>query len=261
MNVGIIGFGNMGRAIAAGLHRNRPETGLLVYDKDPAQTEGAAEVGARVCANPAEICEESDLLVIAVKPQNTDDLLTEFRDYTKNANVLSIVAGKTISYFRMGLGTNCVVRCMPNLAATIGKALVAITIPSDADDPLRSQSLEVATTMGTTVELPEELLAGVTGISGSGIAFVFAFVHALALGGTRAGLSYDIALRSSVEVLEGACALLKSSKEHPISLLSRVSSPAGTTVAGIKALEEGGFTAAVMEAVERAAARATELER
>jgi len=132
MKVGIIGFGNMGRAIASGLRRNQADSGLFVFDKEPGQAERASEFGAQVCRTPAEICSESELLVIAVKPQNTDDLLIEFRDHTKKSNVLSIVAGKSISYFRMGLGTNRVVRCMPNLAATVGKALVGITI-LDAD--------------------------------------------------------------------------------------------------------------------------------
>lgn len=260
MRVGIVGFGNMGRAIASGLHGKRPETELLLYDKVEIDSAEVAQIGARVCHRPAEICAESDLLVIAVKPQNTDDLLAEFHEHTGASSVLSIVAGRRIAYFREGLGTKRVVRCMPNLAATVGRALVGVTIPPQSDENLRSQALEVAAAMGSPIEVPEELLAAVTGISGSGIAYVFAFVHAMALGGTRAGLAYPTALRAAVEVLEGACGLLKGSDEHPISWLSRVASPAGTTIAGIKALEERSFTAAVMEAVEQAARRATELE-
>lgn len=261
MKVGILGYGNMGRAIAAGLRRNQPETEILVFDKVAAQTKDADRTaGVHVCTEARELCKQSDLLVVAVKPQNTDDLLVELREHSSKSSVLSIVAGKSISYFRIGLGTNRVVRCMPNIAATVGKALVGVTIPSDVDDTLRKRTIHVAEAMGTPVEVPEELLAAVTGVSGSGIAYVFSFIHALALGGTKAGLPYPIALRSAVQVLEGGCALLKSRGEHPISLLSKVTSPGGTTIAGIKALEEYSFTAAVMEAVERAAARAAELE-
>jgi len=251
----------MGKAIAAGLRKNQPATELLVFDKVADQTKEASAFGARISTHPEELCGESDLLVVAVKPQNTDQLLQDFRDYTSKSAVLSIVAGKTISYFRIGLGTNRVVRCMPNLAATIGKALVGITIPSEVDKTVRENALAVAASMGTAVEVPEELLAAVTGISGSGIAYVLAFIHALALGGTKAGLPYQTALSSAIAVLEGACGLLRSSEEHPVSLLSKVASPAGTTIAGLKALEERSFTAAVMEAVEQAAKRATELER
>ncbi|HUX21163.1 MAG TPA: pyrroline-5-carboxylate reductase [Spirochaetia bacterium] len=261
MKVGIIGFGNMGRAIATGLRHNEPETELFVFDKSTTQTKGAAEtVGAVVCTDLSSLCSRSDLHVISVKPQNTDDLLAELREFAAKLNVFSIVAGKSISYFRMGLGTNRVVRCMPNIAATVGKALVGMTIPSDADESLRTNAIRVAKAMGLPMEVPEELLAAVTGISGSGIAYVFAFVHALAMGGTKAGLPYPTALLSAIEVLEGAGALLKDSGEHPISLLSKVASPAGTTIAGIKALEEHAFTAGVMEAVEQAARRASELE-
>lgn len=262
MKVGIIGFGNMGRAIATGLRRNEPETELFLFDKLIAQTEASAEaLGAVVCTDLSSLCTQSDLIVISVKPQNTDDLLSELRPFSGKLNILSIVAGKSIAYYRMGLGTSRVVRCMPNIAATVGKALVGVTIPLDVDETLKTNSIRVAKAMGLPIEVPEELLAAITGISGSGIAYVFAFVHALAMGGTKTGLAYPTALRSAIEVLEGASALLKDSGEHPISLLSKVTSPAGTTIAGIKALEEHAFTAGVMEAVEQAARRATELER
>lgn len=260
MKVGIVGFGNMGRAIAAGLRRSDGKTELFVYDAVASQTGEAGSVGAKVCAAPAEICAACDLLVIAVKPQNVEQLVADFRAYTEGIQVLSIVAGRRISFFRAGLGTNQVVRCMPNLAATVGRALVGVTIPNDSDELLRSRALEVARAMGTPVEVPEEQLAAITGISGSGIGYVFSFVHALALGGTRAGLAYPTALRAAIEVLQGACTLLEGNGEHPISWLSKVTSPAGTTIAGIKALEEGAFTASVMEAVEQAAKRAAELE-
>ena len=109
--------------------------------------------------------------------------------------------------------------------------------------------------------IPEKLMAAITGLSGSGIAFVFHFVHALALGGVREGFPYPQALEHALDTIDGATALLRSTGDHPIAFESRVCSPAGTTIEGVKALEKGGFTDAVLEAVSASARRAHELER
>jgi pyrroline-5-carboxylate reductase len=262
MNVGIVGFGNMGRAVAAGLSRREENTPFVVYDTFPAAREAAQrDFGARVCTTPAELCAASDLIVLAIKPQNTEGFFFDFKEHTAHSRVLSVVAGRRIAYLRNGLGTNRVVRCMPSLAATVGLALVGVTIPADVDAELRRDALAVIHAIGTPVEVHEDLLAAITGISGSGIAYVFSFLHAMALGGVKAGLTYPVALTSALTVLKGAVALVENGGEHPISLLSKVASPAGTTIEGIDALERHAFTAAVMEAVERAARRAEELER
>jgi pyrroline-5-carboxylate reductase len=115
--------------------------------------------------------------------------------------------------------------------------------------------------LGTPLELPEKLMPAVTGVSGSGIAYVFAFLHGLALGGAKAGMPYDTSLDAALTTLEGAVAALRNRQEHPVALLSKVASPAGTTIEGIHVLEERGFTAAVMDAVVAAARRAQEMER
>ncbi|HUZ18127.1 MAG TPA: pyrroline-5-carboxylate reductase [Spirochaetia bacterium] len=262
MNLGIIGFGIMGRAIADGLRRSETSAQLFVYDKSESQTmEAQTRYGAFVCRTPAELCAKSELLLVAVKPQNTEELFVEFRELCSRMPVISIVAGRTISYFRSGLGTNRVVRCMPNIAATVGRALVGVTIPKGTDEAFRTLALTIIQAIGTPVEVPEEMIAAITGISGSGIAFVLAFLHAMSLGGTKAGLPYPTAQRAALAVLRGACELVESTGEHPISLLSKVASPAGTTIAGLSVFEERGVTSAVMEAVDAAARRAQELER
>ena len=124
---------------------------------------------------------------------------------------------------------------------------------------LREDALVLAAALGTALEIPEKLMSAMTGVSGSGLAFVFQFVHAMAQGGVAAGFDYQTALAVAVAGLEGAASLLKDGA-HPMELASRVTSPAGTTIQGVRALEKGGFTAAVMEAVEAAARKATEFE-
>jgi pyrroline-5-carboxylate reductase len=124
----------------------------------------------------------------------------------------------------------------------------------------RAEILELAAAAGSALEIPEKLMAMITGLSGSGIAFAFAFIHALAMGGVKTGLGYTQACDVAIQVVEGAAAVLRGTKDTPANLIAKVSSPAGTTIAGIEALEEAAFTAAVMRAVEQATSRAEELE-
>ena len=158
------------------------------------------------------------------------------------------------------LGTKQVVRYMPSLAAAVGKALVGVSLPDDANEYMRHTAERIAQALGTPLFVPEKLMPAVTGLSGSGIAFVFEFVHALCLGAVQAGMSYDAALTGAVTVLEGAAAALRENGEHPVALLSKVISPAGTTIAGVEQLHRHGFDAAVAAAVTAAADRARELE-
>jgi pyrroline-5-carboxylate reductase len=148
---------------------------------------------------------------------------------------------------------------MPSLAAVKGASLVGVSFHPAATPQMRDDSLTIAGALGAHLEIKENLMSAMTGVSGSGLAYVFSFVHAMALGGVAAGFDYKTALSVAVAGLEGAVSLLKDGT-HPLELASRVTSPAGTTIQGVRALERGGFTAAVMEAVEAAARRATELE-
>jgi len=173
---------------------------------------------------------------------------------------VSILAGTRIARLQEGLGTKQVARFMPNIAAVAGKALVGVSFAPEADPGFRADCLALAGAFGSTLEIPERLMAAMTGLSGSGLAYVFAFADAMALGGVAAGFDYATALRVAVETIESGAAMLRSAGAHPRELASRVASPAGTTIQGLRALERGGFAAAVMEAVEAAARRAQELE-
>lgn len=149
---------------------------------------------------------------------------------------------------------------MPNLAASAGASVVGVCFSKNAPEELKKAATDLASALGHPLLLAEKQMSAITGLSGSGIAYVFEFVHALAIGGVRNGIPYSESLEAALAVLEGAVAVLRESGVHPQEMVSRVCSPAGTTVEGIVALEEGGFTAAVIEAVTRAAERAAELE-
>lgn len=260
-SIGIIGYGNMGSAMAKGVREHFPKRAIFVAEPDPAKGESArVECGAELIDSPEELINRSQIILIAIKPQYLESVLPLYRPYSAGKAVISIAAGVKLDYFQEALETDQVVRFMPNLAAQVGKSLVGVSPAATCTPEFRAQALAVAEAVGGAVELPESSLAAFTGLCGSGIAYVFAFLHALALGGTKEGIAYPTSLEIALGTLEGACALVRESGEHPVSLLSKVISPGGTTIQGVDALEEGGFTAAVIDAVERAGRRARELE-
>jgi pyrroline-5-carboxylate reductase len=259
--IGIIGFGNMGEAFAAALRRMHPQLVITAFDVKPARLAAAApKLGIAVTADPAAVVAGSDLTIICVKPQDIAALMSALAPHSKGKQFVSILAGTRIQRFVESLGTPHVARFMPNIAAVVGKALLGVSFAPGADPAFRARCLSVAEAFGASLEMPERLMPAMCGLSSSGLAYVFAFADALALGGVAAGFDYPTALKVAVEALESAAAMLKSSPAHPRELISRVASPAGTTIQGLRALERGGFTAAVMEAVEAGARRAQEFE-
>ena len=259
-HVGIVGFGNMGEAIAAGLKRAEPKLGLLVMDPVEAKQRLATEqYGARLVADAKSMFDTADITVIAVKPQVMPRVLEALSSHSIGKRIVGIAAGVPLLTYSSQLKTGEVVRFMPNLAATVGKALVGVSYAEPIDSTTVDYAFRIADSIGDRLVIEEHLMAAITGLSGSGIAYVFAFAHAMALGGTQAGLPYDDALKAAVSAIGGAAELLRGGN-HPIDLLSKVTSPGGTTIAGVALLEEGRFTATVMSAVVAAAKRAVELE-
>ncbi len=261
-NTGIIGMGNMGFAIAKGLRKSFTAVKLNVIDKDPVLSKKrAAELNAVNCGTFEELIKNSEIIILAVKPQHLDDLFSKIGKFTPGKKIITIAAGKKISYFTENLHTDQVVRFMPNIAAKESMSLTGIAYGDNVTDEFKVEAVETAGAFGESIILPESLMPAITGLSGSGIAYVFSFVHALALGGTKSGIPYEQSLDISVKTIEGALSILKADGKSPVDSLTKVISAGGTTIAGIKALEEGAFTADVMEAVERASRRAVEFEK
>lgn len=260
-SIGFIGAGNMGAAISLGLRSAHPKLGLAFYDLDREKAEqAAAECGGSVCSSYAELFKRTEVIVIAVKPQHLTALFADINELSRNREFISIAAGKPVSLFTTNLRTSKVIRFMPNLAAKVGESVVGISAVEGLDEEFRSTAFEAAKAIGIPVEIPERLMPAITGLSGSGIAYVFAFLHAMALGGTDAGFSYQQALDIAYSTCRGAVEVLRSEGIGPAEYLTRVTSAGGTTIRGIKALEEGGLTPTVMEAINAAAERAREIE-
>jgi pyrroline-5-carboxylate reductase len=260
--LGIIGFGYMGESLVSGVRERHPETEIGVADTRPDRVStAAAQYGAQDYTGSLEkLFSFADLVVIAVKPQDKEQICQQIGSAGRGARVLSVLAGTKSDFFADRLDTTEVCRFMPSLAAKVGKAVVGVSFYGEPQEQFRADCLEIAGALGSAQEVPEKLMGAVTGLSGSGLAFVFAFVHALSLGAARAGLPYDQAKVMALDVLDGAQAVLRETGEQPASMLSKVASPGGTTIEGINALEQGRFSGVVMDAVVAAAKRASELE-
>ena len=249
----------MGSAMAAGLGNKGYEIVVSDIKRDRMKL-AEDEYGFPSIPEKPLLVGSTDITVIAVKPQELDDLFDEIGDAAENKRLISVIAGRRMIDFITALRPSCLSRFMPNLAATVASAAVGVAFSKDAPPDFRDDSLDIAGAIGRAYEIPERLMPAITGLSGSGIAFVFAFFHAMALGGVSAGVPYPKSLDISLTAIEGALKVIRKSGENPGEWINRVISPAGTTIAGIKALEEKGFTAAVMEAVAQASQRAEELE-
>lgn len=259
-SIGIIGFGNMGEALGAGLKTRSGEFKLLVLEKVPVLQEKALALGATLAPDLAALA-EADVLIVAIKPQDIPGLLKDLAPQVKPRHtIISLAAGLKTAYFQDALGTPQVARYMPNLAAKAQKSLVGVAFGAGLDPQRGTLVLEIAGALGQGSLVPEKLMSAVTGISGSGLAYVFEFIHALALGGVREGLPYPQALEFALYTVEGAAALVRQTGEHPTALTSKVISPAGTTIEAVRVLKDRGMDIAVMDAVSAASRRATELE-
>jgi pyrroline-5-carboxylate reductase len=258
--LGIIGFGVMGEAFAAGLRRQNPALEIRVFDVKGGRLASAASAhGLFPAGSVREVLRDSGLVILCVKPLDFQALAAEARPDSKGKRIISILSGRKISQVADGLATEQVARFMPNIAAVKGKSIIGVSFHEKAGSGFRDECLEIARALGEPLEIPERLMAGMTGVSGSGIAYALYFLHALSLGGVASGFDYGTALKIAGATVEGALSLI-SDGAHPMELVNRVTSAAGTTIQGVRALEKGGFAASVMEAVEAAARRAQELE-
>ncbi len=262
--IGFVGAGRM----AAALARGWLAAGLAAPDRlaasDPvpsARDAFATDTGVRAGADNPPVLAASDLVVLAVKPQTMAGVLAEVRPLLRPQQlVVSIAAGITLRQLREGLGESCrLVRVMPNTPCLVGASAAGYT-PSEAataDDVALVDRLLNA--VGRAYRLPEHLLDAVTGLSASGPAFVAVVIEALADGGVRVGLARDVALALAAQTVLGTAKMVLETGMHPAALKDAVASAGGTTIAGLHALERGGLRAALMDAVEAAARRATEL--
>jgi pyrroline-5-carboxylate reductase len=263
--IGIIGAGAMAEALAGGLLASGVDAGALrLSDPDPARRKHVEQkLGLATSDDNATLVAESDLVVLAVKPQILPVVLAGLATVEDRTRPLwvSIAAGVRIAKLEAALGAGArVVRAMPNTPALVQGGATAI-VGNDAatpDDLARATSLFAS--VGTCWKAPREaLLDAVTGLSGSGPAYVFVFLEALGDAGVRMGLPRDAADQLALQTVLGASKLAIEDGRPPAALKDQVTSPGGTTIAGLERLEAAGFRAAVHDAVAAATRRSEEL--
>jgi len=262
--IGFLGAGQMARALAGGFVR----AGLI----DPTQVSAsdtsdeareafaAALPGAKVLASNAEVAAAADVLVLAVKPQQVAGVIEKLHAALSSRHLLvSIAAGVRLETLAAGLHGVRLVRVMPNTPCLVGQSASGYCLgpgATEADGELVSRLLE---SVGRAFVVEEKLLDAVTGLSGSGPAFVYLMIEALSDGGVRMGLPRNVALTLAAQTVKGAAEMVLSTGDHPALLKDRVASPGGTTISGLAVLEHRGVRSALIGAVEAATRRSIEL--
>jgi pyrroline-5-carboxylate reductase len=263
--VAMIGGGRMASALAEGFCR----AGLLgaesitVYDPAPAAREALAASlpGVRFATTPAEAAATADIVWLAVKPQQAADACAGIAAVMPGRTLVSILAGLSTTALASLAGTPRVIRVMPNTPCLVGRGVSVVCRTPEVPAAVASRVTELLAAVGHVHETDESLMDAVTGLSGSGPGFVALVAEALASGGEQAGLPRPLALALAVQTLEGTGTLLARTGEEPAVIRDRVSSPGGTTLAGLAVLTERGVPEAIAAAVAAAAARATVLGR
>ncbi|MBR8660520.1 pyrroline-5-carboxylate reductase [Brevibacillus sp. NL20B1] len=263
--LGFLGAGSIVEAMLAGILKNEliaPERIFVANRSDQARLRHLAETfGVNACEDKAALVEQSDILILAMKPKDAPDACRSLRGLVRpDQLVISVVAGVSTACISDWLGTNGpIVRTMPNTSSAVGLSVTGLS----ANHAVSEQQLGSATALfeaiGSVHIVSEDELDIITGLSGSGPAYVYYLAEAMEGAGAKAGLSREMARQLTVQTLLGAAQMLLHSSDEPALLRKKVTSPGGTTQAGLEVLDSYRFQHAVTSAVLRAAERAREL--
>jgi pyrroline-5-carboxylate reductase len=259
---GFIGGGNMAEAIIKGLLAGGvPAADLAVSEPSESRRNLLSErYGVQAISDNSALCEISDTIVLAVKPQVCALALKELKEEIAGKLFISIMAGVKSHAIEGMLGANArVVRVMPNTPALVLAGATAISRGSHATDDDLSLTRRIFDLVGTTCVVDEKLLDAVTGVSGSGPAYVLTFIEALSDAGVKHGLTREVATALAAQTVYGTAKLLLETHEHPAVLKGNVASPGGTTIAAMHSLDQDGFRAATINAVDVCVAKSKEL--
>lgn len=263
--IGFIGAGKMATALARGLVRAGLVDASAITASDVSAESRAsfseAVTGSSVTVENAEVARDAEVLVLAVKPQQIADVLAKLSSLDPEQTlVVSIAAGVTLEKLsaRLPEGTR-IIRVMPNTPCLIGKGACGFALGTYATEQDGQLVGKILAAVGSAHEVPESMLDAVTGLSGSGPAFVYSVIEALAEGGVEAGLPEDLAAHLAVNTVAGAAEMVLATGEDPAVLRKHVMSPGGTTVAGLEALDKHDLRRALQEAVRAATHRSVEL--
>ncbi len=250
----VIGGGNMGHSLVRGILKANLTTpgNLMVVDVlEEKLKDLQAEYGVHIGSDPLPRVGDAEIIILAVKPLTLNSVVERIRDAVSSEQlIISIIAGVEASYIQESLGkNNPVIRCMPNIAATVDSAASAIAGCNRTTPQHIEMAKAIFSAVGDVVQVEEGLMDAVTGLSGSGPAYIYMVIEALVDGGVKMGLPRDVAMRLATQTVLGAAKLVKETGEHPATLKDKVTTPGGTTIAAIHELEERGLRAMLISAV------------
>lgn len=258
-----LGTGKMGTALLQGIvSRNLlPAGSISVFDAHPAAMASLqmALPGVQTAQDASAAAQAAGVVLLCVKPGGIVPLIESLRALPESKLLISIAAGVTLKSMEAAAGHHRIIRVMPNTPALIGQGASAFATGSTATEADAAAARALLSAVGTVSQVPESLLDAVTGLSGSGPAYVYTFIEALADGALAEGLSKEQALQLAAQTVAGAAAMVLQTGQHPAVLRDQVTSPGGTTIAGLTALEARAFRSACIEAVRTATRRAREL--
>ncbi len=259
MKLGFIGLGNMASAIIGGILKEglaKPEEISGSSKTEKTAEEKAKKFGIETCTDNRKIAQEAEVLVLAIKPQFFSEVISEIREYVnKDTLLISIAAGKSMDYIEEQFGLDGrkaeikLVRCMPNTPALVLAGCTGYCVNKWVDDREKAFAVRLLSSFGKAIEVPERLMDTVGSVSGSSPAFVFMLIEALADGGVADGMPRAQALEFAAQAVLGSAKLVLESGFHPEELKDMVCSPGGSTIQGVRVLENGGMRGAVMDAV------------
>ncbi len=264
--VGFVGAGNMGEALIKGLVEANLVPAESIHATDvrlERLRELGRQYGIQVASDNASLVRHVDIVILAVKPQIMESVLREIAPaVTRRKLLISIAAGVSTARIHAALGKDArLIRVMPNAPALVLEGVTAVAKADGLEPGDLDIAGEIFSAVGRVVMLGEDLMDAVTGLSGSGPAYVAVVIESLADGGVKMGLDRVTAMTLATQTVLGAARLLRETGMHPGALKDMVSSPGGTSIAGIAALEEGGIRNTLIKAVERATLRSRELGR
>ncbi|HRK56699.1 MAG TPA: pyrroline-5-carboxylate reductase [Burkholderiaceae bacterium] len=262
MKISYLGGGNMAAALIGGwIASGKPPSDITVLEQDTSRAQQLSErFGVQVTQDPQTALNGCNMLVLAVKPQQMKEACASVQPFVAQAAVLSIAAGVRIAQLTQWLGSERVLRAMPNTPALVGAGVSAVVATAAVDEAAKAQAQSILEAAGAVIWLDKEpLLDVVTALSGSGPAYVFYVLEALIKAGQALGLTQQAAHTLAVHTVIGAGQLAARSDEPIATLRERVTSKGGTTAAGLESLRQDGVDAALVRAVEAAHRRAVEL--
>jgi pyrroline-5-carboxylate reductase len=263
-NIGFFGAGKMATALAKGFVHAKIISPKQITASDPhpaARKNFTGEIGAKTSASNLDVATFANVLILATKPDQVAGVLAEISGaFTKKHLLISIAAGVTIAKLENKLPKNArVIRVMPNTPALVGEAASAFALGKSATVADGELAKKLLSAVGLAFQVKENLLDAVTGLSGSGPAYVYQFIEALSDGGVAAGLPRDIATKLAAQTVLGGAKMVLETGQHPGALKDQVTSPGGTTIEGLHALEKGKLRATVISAVRAATEKAKKL--